>query len=75
MVEGALLNGPDHSRKHLALEWPLPAATVTATANEGDVVANFRSSRRRAQGLKNGETISVPILVREIEGGVRCSLS
>ncbi len=62
MVAGALLNEP-------AAEAPAPviaapAATIAAAADEGDVVANFDLSG--AYNLKNGETISVPILDREI---------
>lgn len=62
MVAGALLNEP-------AAEAPAPviaapAATIAAAADEGDVVANF--DLPGAYDLKNGETISVPILDREI---------
>ncbi len=62
MVAGALLNEP-------AAEAPAPviaapAATIAAAADEGDVVANF--DLPGAYNLKNGETISVPILDREI---------
>ncbi|MBB3561307.1 chaperonin cofactor prefoldin [Rhizobium sp. BK512] len=42
-----------------------PAATIGATADEGDVVANF--DLPGVYDLKNGETISVPILDREIK--------
>ncbi|MGM4913019.1 DUF4139 domain-containing protein [Rhizobium sp. 768_B6_N1_8] len=63
MVEGALLNRP--AAEAPAPVMAAPAATVTATANEGDVVANF--DLPGAYDLKNGETISVPILDREIE--------
>ncbi len=62
MVAGALLNEP-------AAEAPAPviaapAATIVAAADEGDVVANF--DLPGVYDLKNGETISVPILDREI---------
>lgn len=42
-----------------------PAATIAATADEGEVVANF--DLPGTYDLKNGETISVPILDREIK--------
>ncbi|MBW9051240.1 DUF4139 domain-containing protein [Rhizobium mesosinicum] len=42
-----------------------PAATIAATADEGDVVANF--DLPGVYDLKSGETISVPILDREIK--------
>lgn len=60
MIGGVLLNKE-------AAELPAPvmaAAAAAATADEGDVVANF--DLPGTYDLKNGETISVPILDHEI---------
>ncbi|MBB3462664.1 DUF4139 domain-containing protein [Rhizobium sp. BK377] len=63
VVGGALLNKPEAEAS--APVMAAPAATIAATADEGDVVANF--DLPGAYDLKNGETISVPILDREIK--------
>jgi len=63
MVGGALLN--KEAAEAPAPVMAAPAATVTATADEGDAVANF--DLPGTYDLRNGETISVPILDREIK--------
>lgn len=63
MIGGALLN--QEATEAPAPVMAAPAATVTATADEGDVVANF--DLPGTYDLRNGETISVPILDREIK--------